>query len=103
MTEIISTPGTCGGRPRLAGRRITVQHIIEHIERGMLLPTVAYGFNITVADVRVAIDYYLQHHTEIDDAIERDKAQTAMRPEVRKIMDRVLSENTDIWKRLAEY
>jgi uncharacterized protein (DUF433 family) len=24
----VSTPGTCGGKPRLAGHRITVKHIV---------------------------------------------------------------------------
>jgi uncharacterized protein (DUF433 family) len=32
--RIVSTPGTCGGRPRVVGHRITVQHILLEYQRG---------------------------------------------------------------------
>jgi uncharacterized protein (DUF433 family) len=34
-TLIVRTPGTCGGRPRIAGTRITVQYIVNEIRAGV--------------------------------------------------------------------
>ncbi|MFM6070949.1 MAG: DUF433 domain-containing protein, partial [Dolichospermum sp.] len=34
-TLIVSTPDTCGGRPRIADTRITVQYIVNEIKSGM--------------------------------------------------------------------
>jgi uncharacterized protein (DUF433 family) len=32
--RIVSTPGTCGGKPRVDGHRITVKHIVIDYRRG---------------------------------------------------------------------
>src|SRR5262249_60238566 len=32
--RIVRTPGTCGGKPRIAGHRITVKHIVSCHQRG---------------------------------------------------------------------
>ena len=34
-TLIVRTPGTCGGRARIAGTRITVQYIVNEIRAGV--------------------------------------------------------------------
>ncbi|MDJ0734186.1 MAG: DUF433 domain-containing protein [Nostocaceae cyanobacterium] len=34
-TLIVRTPGTCGGRSRIAGSRITVQYIVNEIKAGV--------------------------------------------------------------------
>ncbi|MBP5975795.1 DUF433 domain-containing protein [Brasilonema sp. CT11] len=34
-TLIVRTPGTCGGRPRIAETRITVQYIVNEIKAGV--------------------------------------------------------------------
>lgn len=34
-TLIVSTPDTCGGRPRIADTRITVQYIVNEIKSGV--------------------------------------------------------------------
>jgi len=34
-TMIVSTPGTCGGRPRIAGTRMSVQNIAIDYKAGM--------------------------------------------------------------------
>lgn len=34
-TLIVRTPRTCGGRPRIAGTRITVQYIVNEIKAGI--------------------------------------------------------------------
>ncbi len=61
------TPGTCGGKPRIAGHRITVQNIVICHERMGLSPDeiVAAYPTITLADVHAALAYYFDHVDEI--------------------------------------
>ena len=74
ITEhIVITPGTCGGKPRIAGHRIKVQHIAIAHDRGGLTPEeiVAQYDGITLADVYAALAYYHDHRAEIDADIQR--------------------------------
>jgi uncharacterized protein (DUF433 family) len=69
ITEhIVITPGTCGGKPRIAGHRIKVQHIvIDHYRLGISLDDiVAQHSGITLADVHAALAYYHDHREQID-------------------------------------
>ena len=61
------TPGTCGGKPRIAGHRITVQNIaIWHERLGMSPEEIVYHHpSITIADVYAALAYYHDHMEEI--------------------------------------
>jgi uncharacterized protein (DUF433 family) len=64
------TPGTCGGKPRIAGRRIRVQDIaIWHEWMGMSVDEIASGYQLTLADVHAALAYYFDHREEVDQAI----------------------------------
>ena len=61
------TPGVCGGKPRIAGRRITVQNIVVwHEQMGMSPDEIAATYpTITLADVHAALAYYFDHRDEI--------------------------------------
>lgn len=69
------TPGIAGGRPRIAGHRITVQDIaIWHERLGKGPDEIAAEYDLTLADIYAALAYYFDHRAEIDHAIEQDKA-----------------------------
>ena len=69
------TPGIAGGKPRIAGHRITVQNIVIWHERmGMCVDEIATEYNLTLADVHVALAYYFDHRLEIDQSIEEGEA-----------------------------
>lgn len=69
------TPGVCGGKPRIAGHRITVQNIALWHERGGLSPDeiVSRHPSITLADVYAALTYYHDHRDEIRGQIQADE------------------------------
>lgn len=66
--HIAKTPGTCGGRARIAGHRIRVMDIVAlHEQRGLSPAQVAEQYpSITLADVYAALAYYLDHREEIE-------------------------------------
>ena len=65
--RIVSTPGTLGGKPRIAGHRIAVQHVaIWHHQMGMSVATIAEKWELDEADVMAALAYYDQHRAAID-------------------------------------
>jgi uncharacterized protein (DUF433 family) len=72
--RIVSTPGTCGGKPRIAGHRITVKHIVISHQRSGLSPDeiVSDYPSLTLSDVYAALAYYFDHQSEIDADIKAD-------------------------------
>ena len=66
--HIVITPGTCGGKPRIAGHRIKVQHVAIWYEQMGMSPQeiVADHDGITLADVHAALAYYHDHRDQID-------------------------------------
>ena len=81
MTAVISehiqiTPGTCGGKPRIAGHRIRVQDIVILYEnQGMTPGEIVDDYpTITLADVHAALAYYYDHVDEIRQQIRDSKA-----------------------------
>ena len=67
VEHIVSTPGTCGGRPRIAGSRIRVQDIVVwHEVHGLSADEIVSQFpGLTLADVYAALTYYHDHREEI--------------------------------------
>ena len=64
------TPGVAGGKPRIAGHRITVQNIVIWHERmGLSADEIAAEYNLTLSKVYAALAYYYDHRAEIDEAI----------------------------------
>jgi uncharacterized protein (DUF433 family) len=73
---IVKTPGTCGGRARIAGTRIKVEHIYNWVERqGMTPAQVVKEYpHLTMAQVHAALAYYWSHQEEIQrDIVEGEK------------------------------
>jgi uncharacterized protein (DUF433 family) len=69
------TPGIAGGKPRIAGHRITVQDIaIWHERLGRSPDQIAAEYDLTLADVHAALAYYFDHRAEIDQAIGEGQA-----------------------------
>jgi uncharacterized protein (DUF433 family) len=66
--RIVSTPGTCGGRPRIDGHRITVEDIAIWHERLGMSPDemVSAHPSITLADIHAALAYYYENRNRID-------------------------------------
>jgi excisionase family DNA binding protein len=66
MVHIVSTPGMLGGKPRIEGRRISVQHVAEHYNNGWPIDEIAEAYNLTPAQIHAALAYYYDHRAEID-------------------------------------
>jgi uncharacterized protein (DUF433 family) len=64
------TPGVAGGKPRIAGHRITVQNIaLWHEWMGRTADEIATEYDLTLTDVHAALAYYYAHQGEIDQSI----------------------------------
>jgi uncharacterized protein (DUF433 family) len=73
--RIVRTPGTCGGKPRIDGHRIKVEHIAVCYERMGMRPDeiVSSHPTINLAQVNAALSYYYEHKQEIDADIEQSE------------------------------
>ncbi|MEO6861584.1 MAG: DUF433 domain-containing protein [Microcoleus sp.] len=66
-TLIVSTPGTCGGRPRIAGTRMSVQSIAIDYKTGMTPEKIAEEFpHLTLAQIYAGLAYYYANQDQID-------------------------------------
>ena len=67
-TLIVRTPGTVGGRPRIANHRIGVEDIAALARQGYeAVDIVASIFSeLTLAEVHAALAYYYANQPEID-------------------------------------
>src|SRR5215813_15141246 len=76
VEHIVATPGTCGGKPRIAGHRIRVQDIALWHERlgYSVAEIVAHYPQLTLAEVHAALAYYYDHQEEIQDDIAQAEA-----------------------------
>ena len=73
--HIEMTPGVAGGRPRIAGHRITVQDVaVWHEWMGRSADEIAADHGLGLADVHAALAYYYDHQAEIDEAIKQDES-----------------------------
>ena len=69
--RIETTPGIAGGKPRIAGHRITVEDIvIWHRHQGKCSAQIAEEFDLTPSEVHAALAYYRDHRAEMDRAME---------------------------------
>ena len=73
-SHIEVTPGTCGGKPRIAGHRIRVQDIVLWTEEGRSADEIVAEFpQLSLADVYAALTYYHDHREQIDTDIREDE------------------------------
>ena len=86
------TPDTAGGKPRIRGRRITVQDIaIWHERLGKGADEIAAEHDLTLADVYAALAYYFDHREAIDARMMEDRAfAQALRARTPSLRDRKL-------------
>ena len=73
--RIERTEGICGGKPRIAGHRITVQDVaVWHERLGWSVDQIASEYDLSLADVYAALAYYFAHREQIDQSIEESRA-----------------------------
>ncbi len=74
--HIVSTPETCAGKPRIAGSRIQVKHVVVMHERERKSPEdiVAEYPHLTLSAVYAALSYYHDHREEMNAEIGADRA-----------------------------
>jgi uncharacterized protein (DUF433 family) len=66
VAHITRTPGVCGGKPCIAGRRIRVQDVyLWHEVMGMDAATIAREYDLTLAQVHAALTYAFDDLPEI--------------------------------------
>ena len=63
---IEATPGVKGGKPRIAGRRITVAVATWYLKLGYALEEIASSYELSLDSVHAAIAFYYDHRVEID-------------------------------------
>ena len=64
------TPEIVGGKPRIAGRRITVQNIvIWHEWMGLSADEIATDYDLGLAEIYAALAYYFNNPQQIDQSI----------------------------------
>ena len=73
VSHIEVTPGTCGGKPRVAGHRIRVQDIVLWTEEGRSADEIVADFpQLSLAEVYAALSYYHDHREQVDQDIRED-------------------------------
>ncbi len=79
--HIVATPDIAGGKPRLAGHRITVQDVaVWHLQLGKSVDEICVDHNLGQADVHAALAYYFDHRQDIDHSLaERDANASKLR------------------------
>lgn len=87
------TPGICGGKPRIAGRRITVQNVVAWHERmGKSVDEIATDYDLSLADVHAALAFYFDNRATLDAAIDEDRelVETLKRQTPSKLAQKLL-------------
>ncbi len=74
-TMIVSTPKINGGRPRIAGTRITVQHVAIWHAMGWSPEEIVHQYkHLSLAQVHAALAYYFANKEAIDRDIAEEEA-----------------------------
>ncbi|MGH9380411.1 MAG: DUF433 domain-containing protein [Thermoanaerobaculia bacterium] len=72
---IESSPEVRGGKPRIAGTRLTVADVIlMHLRLGQSTEEIAGTYDLALAAVHAALAYYYDHRADVDRSIEEDEA-----------------------------
>lgn len=80
-SRIVITPGICGGKPRIAGHRITVQNVVIWHERmGKSVDEIATEYRLSLSEVHSSLAFYFDHREEVDRSIsEGEKIADSLR------------------------
>jgi len=89
------TPGVMGGKPHIAGHRISVQNVvIWHNEMGYSVEKIAEDYYLSLADVHAALAYYYDNKEEVDKSIvEGDKFVEEMKKQYPSKLQKKLDGN----------
>ncbi len=73
--RIVATPGVRGGKPCVAGHRISVSDVaIWHERMGMSPDEIVSDYpTLTLSNVYAALAYYFEHRDEVDREIQEGK------------------------------
>lgn len=75
-TLIVSTPGTCGGRPRIAGKRFSVEQVAALNKEGLNPQQILEEYDfLTLAEVHAALAYYYANQAEIEQYLADEQAE----------------------------
>ena len=72
---IVQDKGICGGKPRIEGTRMKVQHIaLEYVHMGLSLEEICKSHpHLNRAQIHAALSYYYEHDAEIERDIKDDE------------------------------
>jgi uncharacterized protein (DUF433 family) len=96
--HIVRTPGTCWGKPRIAGTRIKVEQVVLWHERQGMSPAeiVSTWPHLTLADVHAALAYYHDHREEIEaDLAEGERLFEALKAKQPSLLDKIRRRQAD--------
>lgn len=75
VLHIERTPDVLGGKPRVAGRRVAVEHIVVwHEWMGQSADEIANEYDLSLAEIYAALTYYYDHREEIDESLRAGQA-----------------------------
>jgi uncharacterized protein (DUF433 family) len=90
------TPDIRGGKPRIAGRRITVADVaIAYLRLGQSLEEVAAEYELTLSEVYAAMSFYYDNKVAIDESI---KASETFADSLRPLYPSLLQEKIKVLK-----
>lgn len=73
--HIEASPDIRGGKPCIAGTRITVSDVVlMHLHLGQSIEQIAGHYDIPLAALHAAMAYYYDHQAEIDQAMLKEDA-----------------------------
>ena len=72
---IEATPGVLGGKPCIAGHRISVAHVaVMYTKMRLSAEKIAKRYKLSPAEVHAALAYYYENREEIDRKLREDEA-----------------------------
>src|SRR5574341_436318 len=82
--QIVSTPDILGRKPRIEGRRITVDLIAYRaVYQGWSFEEIQAAHNVSLAEIHAALSYYYMNKEEIDALIREEEAEDENIPHIR--------------------
>ena len=95
--HIVSTPETCGGKPRVDGTRIRVKDLVLwHEQLGMSPEEIVSEWpHLTLGDVYAALAFYDDHRQQIDAEMKAEEAFAAELEERTSLTARTLRKDEE--------
>ena len=73
---IVSSPDICGGRPRIAGKRFSVEQIATLTKEGLSPQEILHEYDfLNLAEVHAALAYYYANQEVIEEYLASEKAE----------------------------